>query len=152
MFRKSGDVIVEAVISPTGEVVKFKNEFNQVVGMEQPYLGQVFSHEKLSIYVVDGPYVRRTYSMDFNVGGHGFVYDFIPKDEVWLDSSVEERELQFSLVHELVERTMMMDEHNPQDYETAHRQANTIELELRKENVPQKVESTLCTLIEAAIK
>jgi len=131
MFKKSGDVTIEAVLTPAGDIVEVRNDQGQVAVGEEPYLKTLFSSETLGVHVVDGPYVRRTYSTDFNVSGHGFVYDFIPKDEVWLDSSVEPSELNYALIHVLTERLMMSDEHNPCDHETAHKHASEVEIEYR---------------------
>jgi hypothetical protein len=38
------------------------------------------------IYRVDGSWVRHNLSFYFGHGGHGFVHEFIPVDEIWVSS------------------------------------------------------------------
>jgi len=64
------------------------------------------THE-LKIYIVRGDLVRSLFDIDFNQGGHGFVYNFIPKDEVWLDDDLYKKEIAYVLIHELHERYLM---------------------------------------------
>ncbi|MDP3901516.1 MAG: hypothetical protein Q8Q37_00880 [bacterium] len=41
---------------------------------------------KFKIFVVDGEWVRNNLSVIFGHGGHGLVHEFIPLDEIWVDS------------------------------------------------------------------
>jgi hypothetical protein len=61
----------------------------------------------LKIWIVDGDIVRSVFDVDFNQGGHGFVYPFIPKEEVWIDDYLYKKEIPFILIHELHERKLM---------------------------------------------
>lgn len=36
------------------------------------------------IYIVDGEWVRNNLSVVFEHGGHGYVHEFIPMDEIWV--------------------------------------------------------------------
>jgi hypothetical protein len=38
----------------------------------------------LKVYAVDGFWVRNNLSIIFGHGGHGYVHEFIPKDEIWI--------------------------------------------------------------------
>ena len=38
----------------------------------------------LKIYAVDGEWVRNNISVIFGHGGHGYVHEFIPNDEIWI--------------------------------------------------------------------
>lgn len=38
------------------------------------------------IYVVDGKWIRSNLSVCFSHGGHGFVHEFIPQNEIWIAS------------------------------------------------------------------
>lgn len=62
---------------------------------------------KLKIWQVRGDYVRDLFDVDFNQGGHGKIYNFVPKNEVWIDDDVYKKEVPFTLVHELHERALM---------------------------------------------
>jgi hypothetical protein len=39
---------------------------------------------KLSVYIVDGDWVRNNLSVIFGHGGHGLVHEFIPLNEIWV--------------------------------------------------------------------
>lgn len=45
----------------------------------------VRKQEGLNIYLVDGEWVRNNLSVIFGHGGHAFVHEFIPLDEIWID-------------------------------------------------------------------
>lgn len=81
------------------------------------------------IWLVDGELVRSTVDTDFTEGGHGYVYDFVPKDEVWLDDVLEPDERDFVLLHELYERNCM---EGGEDYDSAHVKASEIEHKCRE--------------------
>jgi hypothetical protein len=66
-----------------------------------------YSNKKIKVWIVDGEAVRDLFFLDFTEGGHGFVYPFIPKDEVWIDDDVNREEIGFILLHELHERNLM---------------------------------------------
>lgn len=38
------------------------------------------------IYAVDGKWIRNNLSIIFGHGGHGYVHEFIPKDEIWINT------------------------------------------------------------------
>jgi hypothetical protein len=38
------------------------------------------------VFIVDGEWVRTNLSIMFAHGGHGFVHEFIPHNEIWVDS------------------------------------------------------------------
>lgn len=40
--------------------------------------------KNFSVYLVDGDWVRTNLSIIFGHGGHGFVHEFIPHDELWV--------------------------------------------------------------------
>ena len=63
-------------------------------------LKQYSSHE-LKVWLVHGDLVRDFFSIDFTEGGHDLVYNFIPRDEVWIDDDTNPKELRFILLHEL---------------------------------------------------
>lgn len=39
------------------------------------------------VYAVDGEWVRSNLSVIFGHGGHGFVHEFIPNYEIWIDTN-----------------------------------------------------------------
>ncbi len=44
------------------------------------------SQEGFRVYLVDGEWVRTNLSIIFGHGGHGFVHEFIPHNEIWVDN------------------------------------------------------------------
>jgi hypothetical protein len=81
------------------------------------------------VYLVDGEEIRNTYDDDYTEGGHHFRWDFIPKDEIWIERMRDPSEHRFNLFHELYERGRMMREGTP--YEEAHQKAAHVEQFLR---------------------
>ena len=71
----------------------------------------------ISIYLVDGQYVRDNLWLDFTEGGHDLVYDWIPDNEVWIDFDINSSEVVYVMCHELIERLMMFE---GMPYEEAH--------------------------------
>ena len=43
-------------------------------------------HGGFKIYAVRGRWVRNNLSVIFGHGGHGYVHEFIPKDEIWIST------------------------------------------------------------------
>lgn len=79
---------------------------------------------KVRVWIVDGEAVRDLFYIGFTEGGHGYVYSFIPKDEVWIDNDVEFDEIKLILLHELHERALMI---KGMKYEDAHKDSSKIE-------------------------
>jgi hypothetical protein len=90
------------------------------------------SLEGVKIWIVNGKKVRDTLDIDFTEGGHGYVYGFIPHDEVWIDDDVEDDERKYILIHELKERDLMKDQ--KRDYNKAHKKASEVEHLAREAN------------------
>ncbi len=84
---------------------------------------------KYKVYSIDARAVRDLYKVDFVEGGHGYVYDFIPKDEIWIESDIDKKEIKYILKHEYTELKLMRDKNMP--YEEAHKKAAEVEYEDR---------------------
>jgi hypothetical protein len=84
----------------------------------------------VKVWVVDGNLVRSYYKTDYTEGGHGYVYRWVPKPEIWVEDGVDHRELPFIVSHEYLERRLMRDEELA--YETAHAICSKVEFDLRK--------------------
>jgi hypothetical protein len=82
----------------------------------------------LSVWIVNGRLVRSIFDIDFTAGGHDYVYEFVPENEVWIDDDIEENERGYVLLHELHERNRMA---SGWDYDKAHAQASRLEYHLR---------------------
>jgi len=80
---------------------------------------------KLSVWSIDGCLVRTHFFIDFTEGGHHYIYDFIPENEVWIDNDLLSEEIPFVLLHELHERKLM--KKLGWKYHRAHRHASQLE-------------------------
>lgn len=84
-----------------------------------------YSNNGVTVWVVNGKVVRDRFFVDFTEGGHDYVYNFVPKGEVWLDDDLgQTRDREFVLLHELHERALMAKGY---EYLKAHRSASRIE-------------------------
>ena len=77
--------------------------------LEKIHKKQLFTKytKNLKIWLVRGDLVRSLFFVDYAQGGHGFVYKFVPIDEVWIDDDLYYKEIPFVLIHELHERHLM---------------------------------------------
>jgi hypothetical protein len=78
----------------------------------------------INIWIVDGRLVRSVFDVDFTEGGHDYVYEFVPENEVWIDNDLEEEERPYVLLHELHERNLMA---KGWTYSKAHDDSSRIE-------------------------
>jgi hypothetical protein len=61
----------------------------------------------VEIWIVDGYKVRRDVYPDFGFSGNSSAYQFIPKNEIWIDASVSCQEIEYSIQLELKEMAFM---------------------------------------------
>ncbi|MBU0650143.1 hypothetical protein KKG63_03030 [Patescibacteria group bacterium] len=96
---------------------------------DKVYIKKLADSEAPRIWLVNGELVRDLYFIDFTEGGHHFVYDFVPYNEVWLDNDLTPAEREFVLLHELHERYLMF---KGWDYDRAHNSSSYIEYQCRR--------------------
>jgi hypothetical protein len=92
----------------------------------------------ISVWVVNGRLVRSVFDIDFTEGGHDYVYEFVPQNEVWIDNDLEEKERGYVLLHELHERNRMA---GGWSYNKAH--AESSRLEYRCRHHPEQLHEAL---------
>ncbi|MEI6138210.1 MAG: hypothetical protein WCP85_03050 [Mariniphaga sp.] len=74
----------------------------------------------ISIWVVDGYRVRKTFFPDFGFSGNDLSCHFIPKNEIWIDGQISCEETEYSIATELIERKLISEGKSYDDaYETA---------------------------------
>jgi 1,2-phenylacetyl-CoA epoxidase PaaB subunit len=78
----------------------------------------------VAVWVVDGRMVRSVFDVDFTEGGHEYVYEYVPENEVWLDDDLIFEERSYVLLHELHERNLMA---QGWTYNAAHADSSKIE-------------------------
>jgi hypothetical protein len=82
----------------------------------------------LNVWIVNGRLVRSVFDIDFTEGGHDYVYEFVPENEVWIDDAIEEKERGYVLLHELHERNRMA---SGWPYNKAHAESSLLEYRCR---------------------
>jgi hypothetical protein len=82
----------------------------------------------LSVWIVNGRLVRSVLDIDFTEGGHDYVYEFVPVNEVWIDDAIVEPERGYVLLHELHERNLMA---SGWSYNKAHAESSRLEYHCR---------------------
>jgi hypothetical protein len=99
----------------------------------------------LKAYIIDGKLARETLDLDFTEGGNYGKYDFVPKDEIWLDDGQREDELFATLLHEMIEYADII---KGASYDQGHRLASEVELRtrLKPEEFPSKIDEQAATL------
>lgn len=55
--------------------------------LKGPWKKFVRKQDGFSVYAVDGNWIRTNLSVIFGHGGHGFVHEFIPHDEIWIETN-----------------------------------------------------------------
>ena len=93
----------------------------------------------VKVFLVDGFEVRKTFNQDFVEGGHGRVYDYIPKNEIWLEQDNDKQDMMYIFLHEITEYNLMGNKHY--SYAKAHTLANKNEEKARhnKDSLKQLV-------------
>ena len=84
------------------------------------------------VYRVSGPAVRKQH-VEFVQGGHGLVYKWIPKGEVWVERMRSRKDECYILFHEVAEQQLMR--YRGMKYAAAHAIANREEQQLRRDGV-----------------
>lgn len=84
----------------------------------------------VEVWLVDGNVVRSYYKTDYTEGGHGYVYPWVPRPQIWIEDGVDHHEVPFIVSHEYLERRLMRDA--GMEYDPAHEVCSALEFDLRK--------------------
>jgi len=87
----------------------------------------------LKIFLVDGSHIRNHFDSDFDQGGNGWAYDFVPKTEIWIDDHVPMAELAYVAFHECHEAELMR---GGMSYDRAHEATKRLEDHYRHRDHP----------------
>jgi len=86
----------------------------------------------LAIYLVSGEAVRNQIDIDFTQGGNEAIYPtYVPRGEIWVDDAMGGLDRTATVVHEMVERDLML--RYGWSYDDAHEVASAHERVLRGE-------------------
>lgn len=75
--------------------------------VKPPYLQKVGHRGNISVWIVDGTYVRAHIDEEFTNFGQHYAFPFVPENEFWIDKEGKPDELKFFVDHLLVEHRLM---------------------------------------------
>ncbi len=75
--------------------------------LKPPYLKKAGERGPITIWTVDGSYVRTHLDEEFTNYGQHYAFECIPENEFWLDREAKEDEQRFFIDHLLVEHKLM---------------------------------------------
>jgi hypothetical protein len=97
---------------------------------DQHYLTLPDPEFSIEVWLVKGSVVRSLYKSDYTEGGHGYVYPWVPKGQIWVETTLDRRELPLVIAHEYIELRLMRD--TGMEYDPAHETAAKVEYKLRE--------------------
>ncbi|MGZ5513865.1 MAG: hypothetical protein ACXW2O_02005 [Candidatus Aminicenantales bacterium] len=103
--------------------------------MKKPYVRKFDQIGEVSVWIVNGPYIRKTIDEEFTNFGQHFRFRFIPRNEFWIDQEHGRGEHQFFIDHLLVEHRLMA---GGMGYDKALVKADAVEWEERRRSQPVK--------------
>lgn len=117
---------------PDKEITDQARALDKALRQEQPPKGIKIRHLStfgdLEVWSVRGDEVRKIFYPDFAQGGNGYRYQFIPKNEIWVEDALPVNDRVFTVLHELYETSLMR---GGMPYDSAHEQTTFIEKRLR---------------------
>jgi hypothetical protein len=96
--------------------------------MKKPYIRKIEKISRFTVWLVDGDFIRDNIDIDFTNFGQHFRFNFIPKNEFWIDRGNADGEERFYIDHLLVEHRLMS---QGKSYEEALDQADKKERSVR---------------------
>lgn len=96
----------------------------------------IIKDEKISIWLVNGKIIRDLFKTDFIEGGNGYVYSWIPNDEIWIEDTIDTSEIPEVIIHEFVERTLM--KYQNMSYTKAHPIASKVDFRYYEDGLSKK--------------
>jgi hypothetical protein len=130
--------------------------------VKKPYVRKVDQIGKVSVWIVNGQYIRKTIDEEFTNFGQHFRFRFIPRNEFWIDREHGPGEQQFFIDHLLVEHRLMA---GGMGYDQALVKADALErnerrrsqrvedvLSLNREHIIEDIHKTLLKKYSATVK
>ena len=70
-------------------------------------IGELTEDEQVIFKLVDGDKIRIEQDEEFRIGGHHYIYDFIPENEIWIESRMLDEDILAAKVRNSTERQLM---------------------------------------------
>lgn len=124
------------------------HKLDRISGFKLDNLGKVLL---FNVCLVDGNKVRHEFDRKFVGGANPARHEYVPKNEVWVESGLRRRGTAPVIVHEIAE-TILIRKHK-KSYEQAHEDALLIEKDMRREIASGEIEkSDPATMAEAYLQ
>lgn len=91
--------------------------------------GFIRNQDGFKIFWVDGELIRDTFDINFLMGGNGYAYNYVPKNEIWIENTMNHDDEEAIIVHEVTEALLM--KNKGLSYEEAHKIATKAEKNFR---------------------
>lgn len=122
MIKTLKDMVDKPVMKPDNKAISKKLIYSTKDG--------------LSIFSVDADIVRDMYDIDFTMGGNSAIYEFIPENEIWIESMQNKEDFITTIMHEVYEYYLI--KNAKIKYSAAHDHAKQLERVIRNIwNVPE---------------
>jgi hypothetical protein len=106
-LSRSHEASLKAVSPTDWNNIKEIHTLPDSIRLNNIYRIPVGTRNGLGIWIVDGYLVRKNIFPDFGFSGNDAVYHFIPSNEIWIDGQVSGEEMEYSILAELKERSLM---------------------------------------------
>jgi hypothetical protein len=102
-------IVASALIFATGLAGAHPDAGSGSTGkrLHPPYLKKAGARGNITVWIVDGMYIRTHIDEEFTNYGQHFAFSFIPDNEFWIDREGKPDELRFFIGHLLVEHRLM---------------------------------------------
>lgn len=81
--------------------------------------------DNINVVLVNGDLIKKKYFMDFVEGGNDMAYNWMPKNQIWIDNNMSPKVMPHIIYHEFLERYLMKNKN--MSYDDAHNIANKYE-------------------------
>ncbi len=121
--RAHEDTLPKVIARDYANIKEIK-DISDSVSLHNIYRVPLGMREGKLIWIVDGYMVRKNIYPDFGNSGNDLAYQFIPKDEIWIDGQISALETEYSIATELMERDLMS---KGKSYDDAYEDAIAVE-------------------------
>ena len=83
--------------------------------MQKPYIKRIGIFSGFNAWIVNGKYVRENLDKEFTNFGQFYDFEFIPKNEFWLDKEYNANEQRFFIYNMLAERRLIKEGKSPRE-------------------------------------
>jgi hypothetical protein len=75
--------------------------------LKPPYVEKIGRRDGITVWAVDGAYIRTNSDIEFTNYGQHYTFPYIPEDEFWIDREGKRDETEFFVLHMSIEHRLM---------------------------------------------